>query len=55
MREIGLDEEEAYLRLQRPLATRIAKLAEVARAVIMADQLKRDGTKGSRGPGHTGR
>jgi response regulator NasT len=55
MREVGLDEESAYLRLQKTARNENRKLAEVARAVIMADQLKREGPKTGRGPAPPGR
>jgi two-component system, response regulator PdtaR len=51
MRDVGIDEEAAYLRLQKTARNENRKLADVARAVIMADQLKRDGTRNPRGAG----
>ena len=45
MRQSGLGEEAAYLRLQKTARDGNRKLIEVARAVIMADQMIRDSTK----------
>ena len=42
MRQTGLDEETAYLRLQKTARNENRKLVEVARAVIVAEQLRRD-------------
>lgn len=42
MRQTGMDEEAAYLRLQKTARNENRKLVEVARAVIMAEQLRTD-------------
>lgn len=42
MRQTGLDEESAYLRLQKTARNENRKLVEVARAIILADQMQRD-------------
>ncbi len=42
MRQTGLDEESAYLKLQKTARNENRKLVDVARAVITADQLRRD-------------
>jgi AmiR/NasT family two-component response regulator len=42
MRQTGLDEEAAYLRLQKSARNENRKLVEVARAIILAEQLRRD-------------
>ena len=45
MRQSGIDEEAAYLRLQKAARDGNRKLVDVARAVILADQMLRDSTK----------
>ena len=45
MRQSGLDEEAAYLRLQKTARTGNRKLVDVAKAMILADQMLRDSTK----------
>ena len=45
MRQTGLDEEAAYLKLQKTARNENRKLADVARAVILADQVRRDGPR----------
>lgn len=57
MRQTGMDEEAAYLKLQRTARNENRKLVEVARAVIMAEQLRRDTPRHSapRGHGHSGK
>ena len=42
MRQTGLDEETAYLRLQKTARNENRKLVDVARAVIVAEQLRRE-------------
>jgi response regulator NasT len=42
MRQTGMGEEAAYLKLQKTARNENRKLADVARAVILADQLQRD-------------
>ena len=42
MRQTGMDEESAYLKLQKTARNENRKLIDVARAVILADQLRRD-------------
>lgn len=42
MRQTGLDEESAYLKLQKTARNENRKLVDVARAVILADQMRRD-------------
>lgn len=42
MRQTGMDEEAAYLKLQKTARNENRRLVEVARAVILADQLQRD-------------
>ncbi|MCG3149184.1 MAG: putative transcriptional regulatory protein pdtaR [Verrucomicrobiae bacterium] len=44
MRQTGLDEEAAYLRLQKTARNENRKLIEVARAIILAEQMRRDST-----------
>ena len=44
MRQTGLDEEAAYLRLQKTARNENRKLAEVAKAIILAEQMRRDST-----------
>jgi AmiR/NasT family two-component response regulator len=43
MRQTGLDEEHAYLKLQKTARNVNCKLAEVARAIIAAEQVHREG------------
>ncbi len=45
MRQSGLDEESAYLHLQKTARTGNRKLVDVAKAMILADQMLRDSTK----------
>ncbi len=52
MRQTGLDEEAAYLRLQKTARNENRKLAEVARALIMAEELRREGLKGAAARDH---
>jgi response regulator NasT len=54
MRQTGLDEESAYLRLQKTARSENKKLADVARALILAEQLRRETVKITppRGPSH---
>jgi AmiR/NasT family two-component response regulator len=42
MRQTGIDEETAYLRLQKTARNENRKLADVARAIILAEQLQHD-------------
>jgi response regulator NasT len=42
MRQTGLDEEAAYLRLQKTARNENQKLVEVARALILAEQMRRE-------------
>src|SRR5207245_6131707 len=42
MRQTGIDEEVAYLRLQKTARNENRKLADVARAIILAEQLRRE-------------
>jgi response regulator NasT len=58
MRQTNLDEESAYLRLQKTARNENKKLADVARAIIMAEQLTHENTKPHhhrRGPARFGR
>jgi two-component system, response regulator PdtaR len=53
MRQTGLDEEAAYLRLQKTARNENHKILDVARAIILAEQLRREpAVKGAaaRGP-----
>jgi response regulator NasT len=52
MRQTGLDEEAAYLKLQKTARNENRKLVEVARAIIMAEQLRRDSSKPAATRGH---
>ncbi|HUK83043.1 MAG TPA: response regulator [Verrucomicrobiae bacterium] len=55
MRQTGLDEEDAYLKLQKTARNENKKLVDVARALILAEQLRRESTKPSvpsRGTSH---
>ena len=45
MRQTGLDEETAYLKLQKTARNENRKLVDVARAIIMAEQLRREGSQ----------
>jgi len=45
MRQTGLDEESAYLMLQKAARNENKKMADVARAVILADQLRHGAEK----------
>ena len=45
MRQTGLDEEAAYLKLQKTARNENRKLADVARAIILAEDLRRDSVK----------
>ncbi len=47
MKQTGLDEEAAYLRLQKAARNENRKLAEVARAIILAEDLRRQSTRPS--------
>lgn len=49
MRQTGLDEEAAYLRLQKTARNENRKLIDVARAIILAEQMRRESVK-SDGP-----
>lgn len=57
MRQTHLDEEAAYLRLQKTARNENKKLAEVARAIIMAEQLRHETGKppATRGSSRSGR
>ena len=53
MREATLDEEGAYMALQRAARNENKKMADVARAIILADQVRHPGGKhGSTRGGH---
>jgi response regulator NasT len=54
MRQTGFDEEAAYLKLQKTARNENRKLADVARAVILADQVRRDVPRPS-APPHGGK
>lgn len=45
MRQTGLDEELAYLKLQKTARNENRKLVEVARAIIVAEQVHREGNR----------
>ncbi|HVM61164.1 MAG TPA: response regulator [Verrucomicrobiae bacterium] len=45
MRQTGMDEESAYLRLQKTARNENRKLVDVARGIITAEQLRRGGGK----------
>lgn len=47
MRQTGLDEEAAYLRLQRAARNENRKLVDVARAIILAEDLRRQSARPS--------
>jgi response regulator NasT len=59
MKQAGLDEEAAYLKLQKTARNENRKLVDVARALILAEQLRRDadgpGTSSFRPPGYPAR
>ncbi len=56
MRQTGLDEEAAYLRLQKAARNENRKLADVARAIILAEDLRRQSTRSApRMPGPASR
>jgi two-component system, response regulator PdtaR len=57
MRQTGLDEESAYLRLQKTARSENRKLADVARAVIATEQQRRETAKLAppQGPGRSQR
>lgn len=50
MRQTGIDEESSYLRLQKTARNENRKLVEVARAIILAEQMRRDSSKPSTPP-----
>ena len=53
MRQTGMDEEASYLKLQKTARNENRKLVDVARAIIMAEQLRRDSSKPPTAPrGH---
>ena len=52
MRQTGMDEEAAYLKLQKTARNENRKLVDVARAIIMAEQLRRDSIKPATPRGH---
>ena len=53
MRQTGMDEEASYLKLQKTARNENRKLVDVARAIIMAEQLRRDSIKPPTAPrGH---
>jgi two-component system, response regulator PdtaR len=52
MRQTGIDEEAAYLKLQKTARNENRKLVEVARAIILAEQLRRDSVKPAMPHGH---
>ena len=53
MRQTGMDEETSYLKLQKTARNENRKLVDVARAIIMAEQLRRDSIKPPTAPrGH---
>jgi response regulator NasT len=45
MRQTGIDEETAYLRLQKTARNENRKLVDVARAIILAEQLRQDDSR----------
>jgi len=45
MRQTGLDEEAAYLKLQKTARNENKRLVEVARALILAEQVRRESAK----------
>jgi len=52
MRQTGLEEDAAYLRLQKTARSENKKIVEIANALILADQLRRDSVRPTRGSGH---
>jgi response regulator NasT len=50
MRQTGLDEEAAYLKLQKTARNENRKLIDVARAIILADQMRRESIKPGQPP-----
>jgi response regulator NasT len=50
MRQTGLQEEAAYLKLQKTARNENRKLVDVARAVILADQIQRDNPNITKSP-----
>jgi len=52
MRQTGMDEEAAYLKLQKTARNENRKLVEVARAIIMAEQVRRDTGRPAPARGH---
>src|SRR5579862_2707884 len=52
MRQTGMDEEAAYLKLQKTARNENRKLDDVARAIIMAEQVRRESTKPAAPRGH---
>lgn len=54
MKQTGLDEEAAYLKLQKTARNENLKLADVARAIILAEEARRDAQK-TVGPGRSTR
>ena len=50
MRQTGLDEEAAYLRLQKTARNDNRKLRDVAQAIILAEEMRRDSTRPVRPP-----
>jgi len=55
MRQTGLDEEAAYLKLQKTARNENKKLVDVARALILAEQMRRESNNRPvppRNPGH---
>jgi AmiR/NasT family two-component response regulator len=56
MRQTGIDEETAYLRLQKSARNENRKLIDVARAIILAEQLQHDTSRSpARSSPHRGR
>jgi response regulator NasT len=58
MRQTGLDEEAAYLKLQKTARNENKKLVDVARALILAEQMRRESggrPSAPRNPGHPAR
>ena len=45
MRQTGLGEEDAYLKLQKTARSENRKLVDIARIIVMAEQLRREGGK----------
>lgn len=44
-RDLGISEEEAYATIQKQARTRRKPMKEVSEAILLADELKRDGTQ----------